>query len=510
MNELNDFFKALAEAKAKDPKRKIVSEVKESIKEDLPLLFSALTKASGPMEIPEEKVIEEKIIEEKVVEPIVEEKPIEQPRTPEESQQGVERYLKALPKTSHSFQQPLEQQTDPEIKAIVNKLKFMEQWLGKISAAGPGSGEVNFRYLDDVNRGTMNPGNDNWVLEYDAATKKVQFTENIGAIRTILFNTEGSTTELLPGQLAWNPDEDCLDIHHADGSTLQTGLEQHIQVYNGSDSLMVSGTVVRFAGVNGDGDETPIVLPHIANGTIPPLFTVGVITTDIQPGGLGRATTFGKVRNTNTTGSNVGETWVKGDVLYLSPTNPGKFTKVKPTAPNIVVSVAAVLKVDTTGGILLVRPTIFPRLFYGSFADKTSQTHTAINTPKAVTFNTTEIANGHRRGAVTSQIIAENSGLYNYKFSIQLVSTNSAAKEVWIWFRKNGVDIPDSATRKTIVGNTVYDVAAWDITVSMMPNDYFEIMWAVSDVTISITAPPATAFCPAIPSVILTVSEIAL
>lgn len=111
---------------------------------------------------------------------------------------------------------------------------------------------------------------------------------------------------------------------------------------------------------------------------------------------------------------------------------------------------------------------------------------------------------------ILSQIIAENSGLYNYKFSIQLVSTNSSAKDVYIWFRKNDVDIPDSASRKTIVGNGVYDVAAWDITVSMQPNDYFQIMWAATDTTVSIAAPAATTFCPAIPSVLLTVSEIAL
>ena len=148
MNELNDFFKALAEAKAKDPKRKIVSEVKESIKEDLPLLFSALTKASGPSQIAEEKAVEEKPIEEKVIEPIVEEKPIEQPRTPEESQQGVERYLKALPKTSHSFQQPLEQPVAPEFKAITEKLKFLEQAIGKIVATGPGGGAGEIYNLD--------------------------------------------------------------------------------------------------------------------------------------------------------------------------------------------------------------------------------------------------------------------------------------------------------------------------------------------------------------------------
>lgn len=35
-----------------------------------------------------------------------------------------------------------------------------------------GGGEVWFKWLDDVNRNTMTQANDNFVLEYDATTKK--------------------------------------------------------------------------------------------------------------------------------------------------------------------------------------------------------------------------------------------------------------------------------------------------------------------------------------------------
>lgn len=516
MTDLNDFFKLMAEGKKDTPSaraKKIEEQVKESVKTDLGSLFAELSalknKKEELIQQNPELVVEEVIQEVAPLSTPIGHVPAEQQVEPQSNPAlDMVEIGKYLTTTA-----PKEEGDNPlsEYSIINKKIKFLEQWIGKIQNTGPGSGEVNFRYLDDVNRGTMNPGNDNWVLEYDATTKKVQFTENVGALKTFLFNTAGPDAALIPGQLGWNPDEDCLDIRHADGSTLQAGLEQHMQVYNGTDSTLANGTVVRFAGVNGDGDETPIVAPHIANGTIPPLYTVGILTNSIPNGEIGRATTYGKVRNINTTGSDVGETWVTGDILYVSPTNAGKCTKVKPTAPNIVVVVAAVLKVGTTDGILLVRPTIFPRLHYGTFVDKTNQTATLINTPYAVKYNTTDVANGHRRDNVdTSKIIAEVSGYYNYKFSIQLVSSNSSAKEVWIWFRKNGVDIPDSASRVTIVGNSVYSVASWDVSVSMDVNDYFQIMWAVSDTAVSITAPAATAFCPAIPSVILNVTEAAL
>jgi hypothetical protein len=261
--------------------------------------------------------------------------------------------------------------------------------------------------------------------------------------------------------------------------------------------------------VNGNGDETPIVVPMIADGTVIPLYTVGILTNTIPVDSIGRATTYGKVRNIDTTGTSSGETWQVGDILYAHPTLAGKLTKVKPTAPNIVVSMAAVLRSGTTDGILLCRPTIYPRLFYGSFSDSIDQTAEVINTPYAVKFRTTDIANGHSVLEDT-KIVAANSGLYNYQFSLQFSSSNSSSKQVYIWARKDGVDVPNSSSRISISGNGVYTVDAWNFIVSMNANNYFQLMWATTDLTAKIDSPTATAFSPAIPAVILTVTEAAL
>lgn len=525
---LGDFLSVVAEAKAHDPKHQLLKQVKQQVQSDITELFNQLGSATKPVKIAESaeqhinhlvetvKMIDE--VEREIVgEFIVEEgKYLEASTLTEvvvpEVRSAAEFYTRdeidSLLKNA-SFQQPNPKTVDPNIGSIQQKLKFLEQAIGKIVATGPGSGEVNFRWLDDVNRHTMTDSNDNWVLEYDAATKKVQFTETVGPIRTVAFNLDGPLVPLVPGQIAYNLQEDCLDVRHADDTTLQVGLEQHMIVRNESGSTLANGAVVRFAGVLENGDVYPLVVPHIANGTIPPLYTVGILTNTLTNHSVGRATTFGKVRHINTTGSDVGEVWANGDILYVSPSTAGKLTKVKPTAPNIVVVVAAVLKAHATEGILLVRPTIFPRLYYGSFSDTTNQLAALPNTPYVVKYNTTDIANGHRI-VNTSRVVAENSGLYNYQFSLQLTSTNSAAKSIWIWARKNGNDIPNSATRITITGNAEYKVAAWNFIISMNANDWFELAWAVSDVALSIAAPAAETFCPAIPSVILTVTEAAL
>jgi hypothetical protein len=66
-------------------------------------------------------------------------------------------------------------------------------------------------------------------------------------------------------------------------------------------------------------------------------------------------TTFGEVKNLNTTGG--AEAWTQGQELYYNPLVTGGLTKTKPTAPNAIVLVAAVVNVGSSNGILFVRPT---------------------------------------------------------------------------------------------------------------------------------------------------------
>jgi len=141
--------------------------------------------------------------------------------------------------------------------------------------------------------------------------------------------------------------------------------------------------------------------------------------------------------------------------------------------------------------------------YYGSFYDTTTQSAAAINTPYAMTLNSTAESN---QIAVTnnSRITFKNRGTYNIQFSAQLDQTSGASHNIFIWFRKNGVDIANSASVVAIQGSTAELVAAWNFVITVLGGDYIEIMWAVSNTAVQIVAAPATAFCPAIPSVIAT------
>jgi nitrogen fixation protein len=62
--------------------------------------------------------------------------------------------------------------------------------------------------------------------------------------------------------------------------------------------------------------------------------TLGVVTETIATNQEGFIITVGQLEGINTTGSLQGETWVDGNVLYLSPTTAGRMTNIKPNGSN--------------------------------------------------------------------------------------------------------------------------------------------------------------------------------
>lgn len=148
---------------------------------------------------------------------------------------------------------------------------------------------------------------------------------------------------------------------------------------------------------------------------------------------------------------------------------------------------------------------ISPR--YGSFYDTTDQTAAVINTAYPMTFNTTDLSFGVTRGSPTSRIFVDRANVYNIQFSAQFINTGGGAHRVWVWLRKNGTNVPNTATVLRIKGNNTEAVAAWNFLLQMNAGDYFELMWEVDNTGISLFADPATAVHPAIPSVILTVTD---
>ena len=145
--------------------------------------------------------------------------------------------------------------------------------------------------------------------------------------------------------------------------------------------------------------------------------------------------------------------------------------------------------------------------YYGSFYDTTTQNVVGVNTYQPVRLNTTDLSN-QVSIANSSHIVVANSGVYNIQFSLQIDKSQGSLAHVYIWLKKNGVDVPNSAGEIAVQGTASEAIAAWNYVVSASANDYYELMWSSTDIHVVIKARTASGVVPAIPSIILTVVSV--
>lgn len=151
-----------------------------------------------------------------------------------------------------------------------------------------------------------------------------------------------------------------------------------------------------------------------------------------------------------------------------------------------------------------------PVFINGAFSDTTTQLQGGTGvaaTPTAITFNTTDVANGITLGTPTSRITVSKTGLYEFIFSGQLDKSGGGVDICDIWLRKNGTDIPNTASQFAVNGTQGEVVMCVDFFLQLNANDYIELVFASPDATMSIAAFPAITSPytrPGVPSIIAT------
>lgn len=354
-----------------------------------------------------------------------------------------------------------------------------------------GPSEYQTRYQDQLNNVLR--------LYFNQIDNMGSAIANGGPFTFIDFDKFSSYTSQ-EARIGWNSVDETLNIGMANGVTQQVGQETYARVANTTGVMIPNGTVVGFAGAT---PNALLVAPFLADGSTPNLYILGIMTHDLPDSGdKGYCTTWGFIRDLNTSAFSA------GDILYASPTVPGGLTNVKPTAPNNVIPVAACVVSDATAGVIFVRPTIQQMQYYGVFSKTTDQTPAVINTAYALTFDSLQIGNGVVIGTPTSRIVVPQSGLYRFNAIVQITSTNTAAKNVWIWFRKNGVDIPNTSRLITINLNNGYITQILEETISLAANGYVEMVFAADDTNVTIDTVASTAFAPAAPAIVLNVTQV--
>lgn len=167
----------------------------------------------------------------------------------------------------------------------------------------------------------------------------------------IQFNLSPTITSA-EGKMHWNADDGTLEIGMPGGVVnLQIGQENVIRVTNNSGSAMSNGDVVYVSG--GLANKPTVALADADN--VATSGVIGVLTEDIANNASGYVTTFGLVRDIDTSSFSAGQ------LLWLSQT-AGNLTSTRPTQPAIGVVTAICISSHATEGIILVKTQIVDRL----------------------------------------------------------------------------------------------------------------------------------------------------
>jgi len=186
-------------------------------------------------------------------------------------------------------------------------------------------------------------------VTYDSLTQTVGIDQSgfdhIASLNYASFDLTPTGVPTTAGTLSWNDVDGTLDLR-LNGVTLQVGQEQVIKVQKFDNSGLLNGKVVYINGSNGDNKLVDYAL---ATGDATSAETFGVMTETVSGGAKGFATTFGMVRDIDTS------TLTEGATVYLSGTVAGGMTTTKPVAPTHLVQIGYCVRSHATTGMLFVK-----------------------------------------------------------------------------------------------------------------------------------------------------------
>jgi len=162
---------------------------------------------------------------------------------------------------------------------------------------------------------------------------------------------------------------------------------------------------------------------------------------------------------------------------------------------------------DLTGTNLTGDKLTYSRV-YGEWSYSTTVTPAAANTAYVFPLGTADTNNVATVGS-TSRLIPGAAGVYNFQFSVQVINADNGNDHIaYIWLRKNGVDVANSMSRVTVVKSAA-QIASWNFILnSANTTDYWELAYAVDSTQITFPNYAATAFGPATPTLITTLTPV--
>jgi len=197
----------------------------------------------------------------------------------------------------------------------------------------------------------------------DYPAGKAVYTDATGSISQTIVNVSGITGDISTpdsitfdttaaeasavGKLFWDDGDGVLSNGLKGGNvTLQIGTQEFARVYNDSGTTLTKGQVVYISGAQGNRVAVKLARADVESTSFG---TIGLVAETITNGAEGFIIVSGALYKLNTTGL------VAGATVYLSPTTAGAITTTKPQAPDQLVVVGWVERVDNTVGSIYVK-----------------------------------------------------------------------------------------------------------------------------------------------------------
>jgi hypothetical protein len=146
----------------------------------------------------------------------------------------------------------------------------------------------------------------------------------------------------------------------------------------------------------------------------------------------------------------------------------------------------------------------------GSYSSSADQPAAAAAAATTLTFNTTE-KEFNTSLVATNRIYALATGTYRFDYSIQFDNTDAAAQTANIWISKNGTNVPRSGStiRLGATGAAAHQqFPVCSYTLDLNAGDYVSVLFNATSTNVTAQATAAAAPVPAIPSVIVNLTQI--
>jgi hypothetical protein len=225
-----------------------------------------------------------------------------------------------------------------------------------------GTDGTNTSWVTTGNGDVVGPASatDNAIARFDTTTGKliqnsvvtVSDTGAVSGVNSIVtpdyitFDTTAAETSAT-GKLFWDDGDGVLSNGLKGGNvTLQIGTQEYARCFNDSGSTLTKGQAVYISGAQGNRVAVKLARADVEATSFG---TIGLVAETIANGAEGFIIVSGALYKLDTTGFTAGAT------VYLSPTTAGALTTTKPQAPDQLVVVGWVERVDNIVGSIYVK-----------------------------------------------------------------------------------------------------------------------------------------------------------